>query len=66
MIWIFVSKASKLTSFESLVVSRRYISLYQSSSKSYITKEVLGKEEEEFIVMLCCPTAEVPVTSRSE
>jgi hypothetical protein len=35
------------------VASRRSRSLSQASSKSYITKEILGKEEEEFKVLLC-------------
>jgi hypothetical protein len=67
MSWIFVSKAYELTSFESLVASRRSRSLSQASSKSYITKESLGKEEEEFRVLLCCPTAEASIiTTRSQ
>jgi hypothetical protein len=41
------------------MASRRYRSFSQSSSKRYIMKESLGKEEEEFNGMLCCPTTEV-------
>jgi hypothetical protein len=37
------------------VSSRRYKSLSKASSKSYITKAILGKEEEEFNRMVMLP-----------